>query len=211
MRDSYSGNYRTFKCNNYDEVIAQIKNGDVFRLDAMDWYYQVIPHDGVLPNDIFYMRRTCITARSAKWRWFYKIEKDENGSQIYVGKALEDKICDELKLWARDMNPKTLCAFSGKRFVSYLNAIPSEIYQREGFAERMKKTFNSGLVKRMNYLHNGQEVELERLYTISQTAKKIVDENLKRADFESVVKNKKVNEEFEKLKAKRMSEMQKGK
>lgn len=209
MRDIYRGIYNTFKCNNFDEVIEHIKNGEVFRTDAMDWYYRVIPSEYDLPKDVFYMRRTCITSVTTKWRWFYKVERDGNGSKIYVGKDIEDKICDELKLWAREINPKTMCAFSGKRFVSYLNAIPPEIYAHEGFVDKMKKTFNNALIKRMKGLQEGQEMELERLFTISQTTKEIVDENLKRADLESAVKGQKASQEFEELKKKRIAEMQK--
>lgn len=211
MRHIYNGNcYNRIKCSNYDEVIDAIKSGEWFRTDSMDWHYISVPFEvsrnTSVPGNVFLLRRVNVTSVTTKFTYFYTIEKDETtSSKIYVGKALEDKICDEVKMWVKNINPKTLKAFGGHDFTSYLNAIPQEVFLRDGFADRLKKVLVSGFVERIK--KETTEEGIDRISTISAITKKIVDANLNKSVADNQETNEKTNKKLEALRQKRIEEM----
>lgn len=215
MRHIYSGScYNRIKCSNYDEVIDAIKSGEWFRTDSMDWHYISRPFEVnrnvPVPENLVLLKRVCVTSVTTKFTYFYLIEKDETTSnKIYVGKALEDKICEEVKMWTRDLNPKTLKAFGGHDFSSYLNAIPREVFLREGFVDRLKKVLVDGFIERIRL--ETTEEGIDRISTISSITKKIVDANLNKSKADNQDLNEKTNKKLEALRQKRIEEMTKGK
>lgn len=216
MRVLFRGFYRNIYCCNFDEVIKDVKQGEWFRTDSMDWYYKVISYgDGTfdkIPAGVYLLQMQCATSVKTRWKTFaYFLKSDDTEQKIYVGKNLEDKICEELKLWVKEMNPRTMRAFSGKSFVSYLNAIPKDIYLREGFADRMKQVLTDNFVKRIKKLDADHMEELNELYTISKSSKEIIDKNLALLNKENSLAAEKSKETFEQLRERRIKEITKEK
>ena len=150
MRNIYdgTGGY-TLKCCNLNEVIEDIKAGEWFRTDSMDWYYRSVPFqvgNGVsVPSSVFLLHRVCVTSVSTKFTYFYKIIQDDTTSvKIYTKTALEDKICQELSILRKGVSSKTVTPASVKKLKFYLDAIPQEIFLREGFGEKVKEALKIG-------------------------------------------------------------------
>lgn len=212
MKDMYRGHaYGLIKCSNFDELKEVLQNGECFRVSNMPWYFRAIPFQapsGVNVENVAYLRRVCTTSVTTKFTSFYHIEKSDDSSlKVYKGKELEDLICDELNKWIKNLNPKTLKAFSGKSFVSYLNAIPQELLINENFAKKVKKTITNGCVKRVKSA-DSEEI-IENFYTISESSKKIIDEQKKRGFENSSNISEKSLKNLEEIKAKMIKEMRK--
>lgn len=144
--------YKTIKCENFVALQIALQDGHWFRTNTdLDFYYKMLPASAApgyeMPEDIVKLRSVCVTSFSTKFTYFYKIEQS-TGGHIYFGNELKDLICKELKEWTREMNPSTLRAFGGKSFVSYLKAIPDEIYFSFKFLQRMQKALASGFARR---------------------------------------------------------------
>ncbi len=199
-------------CSNYDQVVDAIKSGEWFRTDSMDWIYKSVPVetvDGVeVPEGIYCLRRVCVTSPTTQFTYFYHIINSETTkNKIYSGKALEDKICKEIKAWIKEVNPKTLRGFSGKSFVSYLNAIPKELYLNGNFEERVKKSLTNGFVDRMQKLESGDAKELEDIFNLSKTTREIVEANKSSAKAKSGKIAGASLKEFEKIKQQKIDEL----
>lgn len=176
MRNIYdgTGGY-TLKCCNLSEVIDDIKAGEWFRTDSMDWYYRSVPFqvgNGVsVPSSVFFLHRVCVTSFSTKYTYFYKIIQDDTTSvKIYTKKAIEDKICQELSILRKGVSSKTVTPASVKKLKFYLDAIPQEIYLREGFGEKVKEALKIGAGSR------GKKLAIE-----SQLVSDIVDAKVAKA------------------------------
>ena len=90
----------------------------------------------------------------------------------YFEIGLEEYILLDLRDWAIELNPKTMTAFGGRRFKSYLNAIPSEVLSKEDFLKRAKNALSAGFRKR-----NDKVAEAE---SITKSAVDILKLSLKR-------------------------------
>lgn len=216
MRNSFYGHvFTTIKCSNFEELLEAIETGAWFKTDDFDWYYKKIPYGGnghnPLAENVFAARRLCVTSINTQFSCFCRIEKAESSqSKIYTGKELENKICEELRLWAVNINPKTLRAFSGKSFVSYLNAIPKEIYLKGNFANRMETALIQGFVQRMEAVSQDNADELDTIFALSKQAKELVKLNLKEKSKTQKDAENNTVQTFEEIKTKRIAEMLKG-
>ncbi|MBP3432050.1 MAG: hypothetical protein J6K39_04280 [Clostridia bacterium] len=180
IRRYYGQVGRKIFCKNLEEVKQLKDSGEWFRTESLDFYYKCLPYEcarGVLPpKDVSLLRMVCVTSVTTKYTYFYQFVEKEN-VKLYFGKELEDLICKELKLWAMDLNPKTLRGFSGKSFEAYLRAIPKEIYLKEGFVEKMKKALKSGFVKRIKTCDFTSENELQDIENLASVSCKLLEEN----------------------------------
>lgn len=203
MRLIYRGGYRTFPVFNIEDLNKAIESGEWFRTNEFDFYYKSVPYNSSyeeLPNDIVPLKRVCVTSVNSYWSSFYKITKSNNeNAKIYIGADLENLILKELAMWAREINPKTLKAFGGKDFNSYLNAIPKEIILKDGFIEKMEEALNSGFstrIRKENPINRPVIKTLQKLTTLS------LSNTFKKRLSEQIELEKKLEEKFNKLKEK---------
>ncbi|MGN1200638.1 MAG: hypothetical protein ACI4R8_00030 [Candidatus Caccovivens sp.] len=173
MKPTFSNNsyLRTMNAYNYDELLQVISSGKWFKNGDFDFYYRAIPYSGELPENVVLLEMRCNTIKRVKHQWFYKISKS-NYSQnlIYSGKNLESFMCERMKQWALNMNPKTLRAFAGRSFKSYLNAIPRDLLNEE-FVEKLNKSLEEGFVKRIKSMPLSEESQLEDVKQMVQKSR----------------------------------------
>lgn len=158
MQYRYNGHaYSTIPCFNYEEAVKKIENGQIFRRDDLGLYYQksnaqVKNSVSMIKNDdksIFLLDLVCVTSVTTKHTYFICIEKSDNKNDtFYFDTKLENLILRELNLWGKTMNTEKLTGFGGKRFRSYLNAIPHEILSRKNFLNRAEKALSDGFKNR---------------------------------------------------------------
>ena len=148
MRYVFTGaTYGTIKCKNFDELQEALNNGCYFKLTPNDdFYYRAVPYYKYLPKNVVYLTS------------FYKIEEDEK-EKIYSGENLEKVILKNVEDWAREIKPNTMTAFHGKRFKSFINAIPNEFLCKDKFFEKMKASLIKGFKKRFGDNFNNENVQ----------------------------------------------------
>ena len=175
----------------------------------MDFYHRYIPCEVgrgyTLPENVGLLRDVCVTSVNTKYKYFYEFVKvNDPKAKIYIGKDLEDLICRELSMWAQNINVK-LKAFSGRDFCSYLNAIPSEVFLKEGFKERMKNALKEGFVKRSE---KNDAVTLSGLSELLDVAYELKDScQKKKEEIASSAFDKNVQDRIAKMKKKTDKEL----
>lgn len=166
---TYDGGEWPFKCNNLEVIRELFKSGETFRTANMDYYYQSVPFDskrGIPTEDIACLRRICVTSPTTKTYRFYKPEKVEVGGEIFFGKSLENLVLKEMKLWIKNLNVKSMKAFSGRSLKSYIMGLPDEIVNSsDGFFSKLWKTVQAGFTERME---NCNFEDLEDVHKASQ-------------------------------------------
>ena len=160
MRYVFTGaTYGTIKCKNFDELQEALNNGCYFKLTPNDdFYYRAVPYSKYLPENVVLLERRCATSKTSYYTFFYKIEKDEK-EKIYSGENLENVILKNVEDWAREIKPNTMTAFHGKRFKSFINAIPNEFLCKDKFFEKMKASLIKGFKKRFGDNFNNENVQ----------------------------------------------------
>lgn len=154
MRLRYYGHaYTAIFCCNYEEAMEKIKEGKIFRDNNFNFYYRLskatISTTEPVPENILPLDMLCVTSVTTKHTYLIRIVKSENKSDVlYFDDKLEDLILRELHLWGKSMNTDKLTAFGGKRFKSYLNAIPHEILSRKNFLKKAGKALSDGFKNR---------------------------------------------------------------
>lgn len=152
MRFSYPGRpYDILYCYNYNEAVEKIKNFEKFSVNNRNYYYQLssASSSGTCPEDIFLLEMICKNSVNAKHTYFVQIKPSESKKDVfYFGANLENHILKMLNLWGGKMNAETLTAFGGRRFKSFLNAIPKEILLKDNFIKRAKKALSAGFNNR---------------------------------------------------------------
>lgn len=134
-----------------DEEREAILNGEIFQTNDFSWYFKSIPYDVCagyqVPEDFVNLELDCTTSKYTKqWRYF-QLVRDPN-AKVYYDEKLRNKIFADLKLWMRDINAK-LRAFSGKSFISYINALPERFLIDENFIVTAKFVVKSELDARV--------------------------------------------------------------
>ena len=193
----YGAGCFTLKCCNLSEVIDDIKAGELFRTDSMDWYYQSVPFqvgNGVsVSPSVFFLRRSLVTSATTKFTYFYKILQDDTTSvKIYTKTALEDKICQELRVLRKNVSSKTVTPSSIRKLKFYLDAIPQELYLRDGFGEKMKEALKIGAGSR------GRKLAIE-----SQLVGDIVDAKIAKAQKDDRDATERLQEVFDEMQTQR--------
>lgn len=151
MRLKYSGVAReVIRAHDYDKVVGKIKKGKIFRCGALNFYCKLSKYKpNVVADGVFLLDMVCATSDTTRRTCFVRVEKSDNENDaVFFGKALEEYILSDLRDWAIELNPKTMTAFGGRRFKSYLNAIPSEVLSKEDFLKRAKNALSAGFRKR---------------------------------------------------------------
>ena len=160
MKNVFKGaTYGTIKCKNLDELQKAIISGGYFkRTPNDDFYYRAVPCSQYLPDDVVLLERRCTTSKTTYCTFFYKIEKDEK-EKIYSGKNLENVILKNVEDWAREIKPETMTAFHGKRFRSFINAIPEEFLCKDKFFDKLKSSLKKGFIKRFGDNFKNENVQ----------------------------------------------------
>lgn len=182
MRKVYNGeDCRAIKCHNYEQALDVIKSGAWFRTQSFDFYYRAIPCEThkEMPENVALFHKACVTGK-LQYKEFYRLEKSQDANVvIFTGEDLKDLICKELNSWALNMNPKTLRAFSGRSFESYMNSVPKEILLDNGFYKRMQVALESGFVQRIKSMPLEQVCELDEVKNMVCASKDIFDKVVK--------------------------------
>ena len=160
MRKVFNGStYDTIKCGNVEELKKTLRKGRFFkRTETDDFYYRAVPCSQYLPDDVVLLERRCTTSKTTYCTFFYKIEKDEK-EKIYSGESLENVILKNVEDWAKEINPNTMTAFHGKRYKSFINAIPNEFLCKNKFFDKMKASLIKGFKKRFGDNFNNENVQ----------------------------------------------------
>lgn len=199
MRQIFNGEcYNKIKCCNLAEVLDDIREGEWFRTDSMDWYYRSVPFETrnnvSVPSSLFLLRRVLVTSATTKYTYFYNIEQDDSTSlKIYTKTALEDKICQELKSLRKDVGSKTVTPASVKKLINYLNAIPQEFFLREGFGDKVKEA-----------LKIGSGLRGKRLIIENRMVGDIIDEKVAKAQKDDADASAYLQKVYEELQEKKM-------
>lgn len=183
MRPIFTGKaYQTIKAFNFDELLLTIKNGDWFKTGDFRCYYRAIPSNVKLPPNVVLLECQSNTCNN-KTKFFFNLEKsDSPDERIYAGKDLEKLICDRVVSWAKNMNPKTLRAFGGSSFKSYLNHIPREVLLKGDFSERLRVSLEKGFVERIESMPLASESDLDDVVSMVEESKKQLDNVVKKQD-----------------------------
>ena len=160
MRKVFNGStYDTIKCGNVEELKKTLRKGRFFkRTETDDFYYRAVPCSQYLPDDVVLLERRCTTSKTTYCTFFYKIEKDEK-EKIYSGESLENVILKNVEDWAKEIKPNTMTAFHGKRYKSFINAIPNEFLCKNKFFDKMKASLIKGFKKRFGDNFKNENVQ----------------------------------------------------
>ena len=139
---------------NLSEVIARMREGDWFcapGMDLYDWYYRIeqMPITNMNGERGYLVRRANMSS-SRSFRRYYWFVEDPNGVEVFIGDGLKTFLERQIKMWIKQMNVGSMTAFSGKRFASFLNAIPREVLQEDDFGQRLIQTIYTEIDKRIN-------------------------------------------------------------
>lgn len=144
----YAGRYYSLQCSNFRELEDALRGVEWFRIEGFDFYFRKTSHTTAVgyhkPEDVYCLNGVCVNSPTTKKTIFCRFfEGDEDASKVYTGQKLNQLITSELFEWAKHMNKTntSLTAFSGKKFESYINAIPALIFLNN------YSTFRKGLVK----------------------------------------------------------------
>ena len=160
MKNVFKGaTYGTIKCKNLDELQKAIISGGYFkRTPNDDFYYRAVPYSKYLPENVVLLERRCTTSKTTYCTFFYIFEKDEK-EKIYSGESLENVILKNVEDWAKEIKPNTMTAFHGKRYKSFINAIPNEFLCKNKFFDKMKASLIKGFKKRFGDNFNNENVQ----------------------------------------------------
>ena len=175
MRKVFNGStYDTIKCGNVEELKKTLRKGRFFkRTETDDFYYRAVPCSQYLPDDVVLLERRCTTSKTTYCTFFYKIEKDEK-EKIYSGESLENVILKNVEDWAKEIKPNTMTAFHGKRYKSFINAIPNEFLCKNKFFDKMKASLIKGFKKRF-----GDNFKNENVQNFVNACQKVIIDNQK--------------------------------
>lgn len=175
MRKVFNGStYDTIKCGNVEELKKTLRKGSFFkRTETDNFYYRAVPCSQYLPDDVVLLERRCTTSKTTYCTFFYKIEKDEK-EKIYSGKNLENVILKNVEDWAREIKFETMTAFHGKRFRSFINAIPEEFLCKDKFFDKLKSSLKKGFIKRF-----GDNFKNENVQNFVKACEKVINDKQK--------------------------------
>ncbi len=176
MQNIFNGRYSQFFYG-AEEDLEAIKNGEIFQTVDFNYYYRVVPFttngSHLAPiNLVCIERRYSNSINAPKRYYFYELVQNPD-AKIYSGDALKQKLVFDLGLWMKNIKPETKTAFSGKRFESFINAIPTEIVVDEDFCKRAKIKMKRTLCERVKKSKNVDEIC--SLTSLSKYAENIVD------------------------------------
>lgn len=159
------------------EELEAILNGDLFKTQDFSWYCRSVEFDvrgdSLIPKNLVCIEKRCTTSVVTK-RWEFCTLEQSSSAKVYHGEGLKKKIYSEISSWMKNINPKTRTAFSGKRFDSYIYALPREFLIDDAFCEKVGDLIRKGAIARI------KTANFEEIKNI-QAFKKHVDEVLAKA------------------------------
>ena len=146
------------------EVIESMREENWFYMhgvDNYDWYYRIeqMPITNYKGEQGYLVRRVNMTSAKTQVCRYYWFVEDEKGAQILIGNNLKEFIEKQIKLWIKQLNLNTMTAFAGKRYASFLNAIPKDVLQDDNFSEKLVKIIDQEVAKRRAKEKDEQEKE----------------------------------------------------
>ena len=170
------------KIANLSEAIESMRDGNwfyVYGMDNYDWYYRIeqMPITNMKGEKGYLVRRVNMTSARTTFRSYYWFLDDSDGEKILIGEDLKTFIEKQVKMWIKQLNVNKMTAFSGKRYASFLNAIPKEVLQEDGFSEKLIKIITQEVDKRK--AKEQDELEKQKLELCKASSAIILHERAK--------------------------------